>query len=149
MNKFVITRAADPRAGNLGDVVSMAPYSTLRILVVDDNLDQVHSLAFLLKDDGHEVDFAINATVAIEVARRMQPEVILLDIGLPDGSGLKVAPLLRLVPRLAEVRIIAVTGRVIAEEELRAAGFDDVLRKPVAYADLRGLLARKQRRSVG
>ena len=133
----------------MGNVVSMAPYSKLRILVVDDNLDQVHSLAFLLKDDGHDVDFAINATFAIEVARRMQPDLILLDIGLPDGSGLKVAPLLRLVPGLAQVRIIAVTGREIAHREMRAAGFDDVLQKPTAYADLRGLLAEAQSRTFG
>lgn len=113
----------------------------LRVLVVEDNLDQVHTLTYLLKGDGHQVDFAINATAAIDIARRTRPDVIFLDIGLPDGSGVKVIGLLRLLAHLEKTRIIAVTGRDIQNEGLRAAGFDAVLRKPVDYPVVRSALA--------
>src|SRR5206468_4263077 len=103
--------------GDLTPALKRAAINALRILVVDDNLDQVHTLAYLLKDDGHHVDFAINATVALDLARRIQPDVILLDIGLPDGDGLKVCALMRLSPSLKKARIIAITGRPIGDKE--------------------------------
>ncbi|HEX2565422.1 MAG TPA: response regulator [Burkholderiales bacterium] len=122
-------------------VATKAPQRALRILVVDDNLDQVHSLAYLLKDDGHRVDFAINATAALDLARRARPEVVLLDIGLPDANGLDVPALIRRIPDLQKVRIIAVTGRQIGEQEIRTAGFDGLLRKPVDYGELQSALS--------
>jgi len=114
----------------------------LSVLVVDDNLDQVHSLAYLLKDDGHHVDFAINATVALDLAKRLEPQVVLLDIGLPDAAGTRVVGLMRRMPQLAKgkARIIAITGRDTPDAELMAAGFDAVLRKPVLYPELEKLL---------
>ena len=63
----------------------------LRVLVVDDNLDTVHSMAMLVKMMGHEVQFAINGFAALEVAREFRPDVVLLDIGLPDFSGCEIA----------------------------------------------------------
>ena len=54
------------------------------MLVVDDDLDAVHSMVMLLKSMGHEVQFAINGFAAIEVARKFRPDLTLLDIGLPD-----------------------------------------------------------------
>src|SRR6266850_138241 len=54
-----------------------------RILIVEDNLDSVHALAFLLADIGHKVEYAINGYVGLEVARRFRPEFVLLDLGLP------------------------------------------------------------------
>src|SRR4030095_7785261 len=61
--------------------------ASLRVLVVEDNLDQVHTLAILLRLDGHQVDFAINGYVAIDVAERFKPDVVLLDLGLPGLDG--------------------------------------------------------------
>src|SRR5688500_2691201 len=58
-----------------------------RVLVVDDDLDFVHSMAMLLRAKGHEVSFAINATVALSVARSFRPDTVLLDIKLPNGDG--------------------------------------------------------------
>jgi len=58
-----------------------------RVLVVEDNLDSVHSMAMLIKTMGHEVRFAINGFAALELAREFRPDVILLDIGLPDFKG--------------------------------------------------------------
>jgi CheY-like chemotaxis protein len=58
-----------------------------KVLVVEDNLDSVHSMAVLIRSMGHEVQFAINGFAAIAVARNFRPEVILLDIGLPRFQG--------------------------------------------------------------
>ena len=104
-----------------------------RILVVDDNIDHVHSLVLLLRDMGHTVDYAINGIVALDVAKRYRPEVVLLDLGLPDGHGSNVARELRRDPQLREVRIVALTGRTDpADHQLAvAAGCDAVLMKPV------------------
>jgi CheY-like chemotaxis protein len=81
-----------------------------RVLVVEDNLDQMHTLAMLLRFEGHEVDFAINGYAAIDVAERFRPDVVLLDIGLPGLDGFEVCKWLKQHPGLARTRIIAVTG---------------------------------------
>jgi len=118
-----------------------APKQALHILVVDDNLDQVHSLAFLLSHAGHAVDYAVNATVAMDLAERLQPDVIVLDVALPDGSGLSLAGELRRMPGLEKTYLIAITGTEVAAEEALAAGFDKFLRKPVSYSTLEEILA--------
>jgi DNA-binding response OmpR family regulator len=54
------------------------------MLVVEDDLDTVHSMAMLVKMMGHECQFAINGLAALDIARRFQPHIVDLDIGLPD-----------------------------------------------------------------
>jgi len=58
-----------------------------RILVVDDNMDQVETMAFLLRDMGHTVRFALNGTSALREARGFVPEYVFVDLGLPDMDG--------------------------------------------------------------
>ena len=118
-----------------------APQKALHILIVDDNLDQVHSLAFLLSHAGHAVDYAINATVAMDLAQRLTPDVIVLDVALPDGSGLSIAGELRRTPGLEKTYLIAITGTPVTRAEALAAGFDEFLEKPVSFSMLEGLLA--------
>jgi CheY-like chemotaxis protein len=114
-----------------------------RVLVVDDNLDAVHSMAMLLKLLGHEVQFAINGFAAIDVARKFRPEIILLDIGLPDFQGDDIARQLKWEPGLERTRIIAVTGR--SDDEVRqraiAAGCEQFFVKPLDMPTLEALLA--------
>ena len=113
----------------------------LRVLVVDDNIDQVRTMAYLLRDQGHHVDYAINGIVALDVAQRWKPEVVLLDIRLPDTSGLEVARRLRRNPELKNVRIVGVSASPIARDEALAAGFDDLRMKPVDPRSLEELVA--------
>ena len=103
-----------------------------RVLVVEDNLDQVHTLAMLLRLDGHEVDFAINGYVAIDVAERFRPHVVLLDLGLPGLDGYDVCKWLKRHPGLEQTRVIAVTGygSEADRERARAAGCEHHLTKP-------------------
>ena len=113
-----------------------------RVLVVDDNLDYLRSLTLLLRTLGHEVDFAINATAAIPTARHFRPDVVLLDVGLPDGDGRLLAGPLRREPGLSNVRILCVTGR--AHEDPRRSlegGCDGHFVKPLDPAMLQSLLA--------
>src|SRR5688572_26129770 len=120
-----------------------APQPRRRVLVVDDDLDSVHSMALLLKMMGHEVQFAINGFAALDVARRFRPDVILLDINLPDFAGYDIARQLKWEPGLGKTRILAVTGRTDEDTKRRAveAGCESVLAKPVAAAALEELLA--------
>ena len=128
-------------------VVSLKPEASpkRRVLVVEDNLDSVHSMAMLIKMMGHEVQFAINGFSAIDVARKFRPQVILLDIGLPDFKGHVIAQQLKWDPGLEKVRIIAITGLPDGDElQQRAleAGCDEFYRKPLDPEKLEELLAK-------
>jgi len=105
-----------------------------RVLVVDDNLDHVRSLALLFHTMGHHVDYAINATAAVDMAVSMKPDVIFLDILLPDGHGATVCRELRRHSVLSRTRIFGVTasGQMLDHQLALDAGCNDVLRKPVS-----------------
>ena len=77
------------------------------ILVVDDNSDEVQSLALLLQADGHRVQLAHDGMQALEVARGLQSSVVLLDIGLPRMESYAVARALRRNTRLAAAVTVA------------------------------------------
>jgi CheY-like chemotaxis protein/anti-sigma regulatory factor (Ser/Thr protein kinase) len=114
-----------------------------RVLVVDDNLDAARSLALMLRLDGHEVEMSHNGIDALEVARKYRPEVVLLDIGLPETSGYELAARLRAMPGMGGVRLIALTGYGRSEDQQRAlaAGFDDHVVKPASLKALERILA--------
>lgn len=120
------------------------PQSKRRVLVVDDDLDTVHSMAMLLRVMGHEVQFAINGFAAIDVARRFRPEVILLDIGLPDFRGDEISRQLKFEPGLEQVRIIALTGHSDEETQRRVLqnGCEALYVKPLAPATLEEILTK-------
>ncbi len=114
-----------------------------RVLVVDDNLDAVHSMAMLIKMYGHEVQFAINALAAIDVARTFKPDVILLDVNLPDFNGDDIARQIRWEPGLEKTRMIAITGKGddAVRQRVLAAGCEAVYLKPLNPATLESILA--------
>ena len=114
-----------------------------RVLVVEDNLDSVHSMVQLIKMMGHEVQFAINGFAAIDFARRFKPDIVILDIGLPDFQGDEIARQLRFEPGLENVRMIAISGLPQEHLEQRAleAGCAEFYRKPIDPARLEQLLA--------
>jgi len=114
-----------------------------RILVVDDSIDSVRSLALLFQTMGHQVDYAINGTVAIELAAKMRPDFVFLDLLLPDGHGSRVCSEMRKRPELRNTRIFGVTAspRMIDHQLALDAGCDDVLRKPVTPETYERLIA--------
>ncbi len=125
------------------------------ILVVDDDLSGAESLVMLLEIAGHRVRFASNLAEAIEAARAVTPDVILLDIGMPGADGYEVARQLRELPGLDDATYVALTGFGRPEDFERSAqaGFFRHLVKPVDPPVLEAVLeqARMQRsaRSVG
>jgi CheY-like chemotaxis protein/anti-sigma regulatory factor (Ser/Thr protein kinase) len=120
--------------------------SGLRLLVVDDNPDVTASLELLLRILGNDVRTARDGAEALEAAEQFRPDVILLDLGLPERTGYEVAREIRRRPWGTRVTLIAVTGWGQAEERRlsREAGFDHHLVKPVVPGDLTRLLASLQ-----
>ncbi len=113
-----------------------------RILVADDNQDAAESLAMLLELGGHIVRTAHRGRTALSVAQTFRPDVVLLDIGMPDLSGYEVAQCLRQEPVAAQAHLIALTGLGQDADRLRAleAGFDHHFVKPVDTDQLLALI---------
>jgi len=113
-----------------------------RVLVVEDNLDSVHSMAMLVKMMGHQVQFAINGFAALDIARQFRPDVVLLDIGLPDFSGYEIIRQLKYEEALSHTRFIAISALPAEQHRQRAldAGFQDFCPKPVDPKVLESLL---------
>ena len=113
-----------------------------RVLVVDDNIDSADSIAMLLQVSGHDVRVAYSGPDALETAAEYQPDIVLLDIGLPGIDGYEVARRLRSHAQLERVKLIAVTGYGQEADRLHSqeAGFDYHLVKPVDAQKLQDLL---------
>ena len=113
------------------------------MLVVDDNVDSADVAALLLRMAGHEAQVAYSAATALEAAAAYQPNVVLLDIGLPEMNGYEVAARLRQHPQVGNAWLVAITGYGQDSDRQRsqAAGFDHHLVKPVEPQKLRELLA--------
>jgi len=125
------------------------PAGSLRVLVVDDNLDAAHTLNLFLSAAGHEVEIAYCAEDALEVAKVFSPQVCLLDIGLPDMDGNELARRLRRLPQTTASTLVAATGygRQQDRDAARQAGFDHYMVKPVNTVELSELLARVSARA--
>lgn len=116
--------------------------SCRRVLVVDDNRDIAHSFETLLGLWGHQVQTAPDGPAALKATRTFQPEIILLDIGLPGMDGYEVARHLR-AEYGQHIKIFALTGYGQEQDKKRAkeAGFDHHLTKPPPMETLKKLLA--------
>jgi signal transduction histidine kinase len=114
-----------------------------RILVADDNEAAAMAVSMLLQRDGHEILIVNDGASAVREAERFQPNIALLDIGMPHLSGYEVARQIRAAPWGLAMRLIAATGwgqekdKKLAEE----AGFDAHLTKPINFKDLLALIA--------
>ena len=114
-----------------------------RVLVIDDDIETAQTLFFVLLDLGHDAAYATDGRRALAAARKLQPEFIFLDIGLPDVDGRVVAKDLRRVPGCENSLIIAVTGLGDEHRErMLAAGCDAFYTKPLEPHLLEGLLRR-------
>jgi len=135
------TQAASVEARNGGRPV--AAHRGRRVLVVDDNIDHIESLCALLEMSGFEVASANDGRGAFEAIGSFRPQVMLLDIGLPDLDGYTIAKRIRQMPEGRDIVLIAVTGynRTDDRERSVAAGFNHHLVKPVDFEQLVALLA--------
>lgn len=117
--------------------------SKKRVLVVDDNRDSAISMGMMLKIMGYETQTAFDGEAAISAAEEFQPEVILLDIGMPKMNGYDACRHIRSRPWASETVIIAQTGWGQPEDRRRSeeAGFDHHVVKPLDPVLLQSLLA--------
>jgi CheY-like chemotaxis protein len=113
-----------------------------KVLLVEDNTDGVQTMVTLLHEIGHKVVFALNGKDALDLARRMHPDFILLDLGLPGMDGFEVCKRIKADPMLKAARVIAITAYGGEEYRARskAVGCEMHLVKPVSSSVLEELL---------
>ncbi|HEX7185049.1 MAG TPA: ATP-binding protein [Thermoanaerobaculia bacterium] len=128
--------------GRPAETGAFSPARPVRVLVVEDNIDAAESLATLLRIWGHEVHVVHDGLEALDAAREKQPEVVLLDIGLPGLDGYQVAQRLR-EEGLDGALLVAMTGYGQPEDRRRSreAGIHHHFVKPVEPFVLKSLLA--------
>ena len=109
-----------------------------RVLVVDDEPDALELIEYNLNGAGYQVFTAANGTKALEMARRHQPDVIVLDLMLPEVDGIEVCKTLRRNPETTEIPILMLTAK--ADEIDRVIGLevgaDDYVTKPFSPREL-------------
>lgn len=104
-----------------------------KILVVDDDPDILEFLSYNLKKDGYEVEEACNGKIALQVAEKFRPDLILLDVMMPEKDGIQTCQDLRKNPNMRDVFIIFLTARIEEYSEIAgfSAGADDYITKPI------------------
>jgi CheY-like chemotaxis protein/MinD-like ATPase involved in chromosome partitioning or flagellar assembly len=119
-----------------------------KILVVDDDVDTLRLVGSMLQRQGYETLSANNGALAISMAKNEKPDLIILDVMMPDMDGYQVTKELRMDPELAETPILMFTAKTQVDDKVAGydAGVDDYLTKPVHPAELaahiKSLLAR-------
>jgi CheY-like chemotaxis protein len=120
------------------------------ILVVDDNPSNLKLFTFLLTMPGYVVTTAGNAEEALDVLARITPDLIIMDLQLPDVDGLTLTRQLKVDPKMKGIPIVAVTASAMKgdEEKALAAGVDGYMSKPVEKRAFRAMVARYLQRDL-
>jgi two-component system cell cycle response regulator DivK len=113
------------------------------ILIVEDNTANMTLATFLLQSAGHTVLSATDAEAGLTLARSEQPDLILMDMQLPDMDGLEATALLKRDDATRAIPVIALTALAMKgdEERIRAAGCDGYIAKPMDYQDFLATVA--------
>jgi PAS domain S-box-containing protein len=140
---FTITLPLARRAIDAKPAPALRPAAKRRVLVVEDEDDSRECLKLLLETEGHEVVLSASGQAALAEVANFQPDIALVDVGLPDMDGYEVARRLRALPGGAELKLVALTGYGGEKNRRRAkqAGFDVHVTKPVSYEQLAQLFA--------
>lgn len=126
-----------------------------RVLLVEDSADVRYVLQLELEWLGYEVDAAPDAAKALEAAKRVRPDIIVSDLGMPEVDGCEFMRRVRSLPELVSIPAIALTGATLDRDIQRAlaSGFTTHLVKPVDPADLtrkiENLTSRRLQRKAG
>ena len=145
-SRFTLTLPLHERtaAGASPEPRDEVPVQRFRVLVVDDNVDNAATLAELMAASGNEVAVAHDGEAALTVFRGFNPDVVLLDIGLPKLDGYEVCRRVRAQRGGERLAILAMTGWGQAEDRRKSAavGFDAHLVKPIDFQRLNEAVAR-------
>jgi PAS domain S-box-containing protein len=139
--------AADPPASAAPVLASPA---SVKVLVVDDNIDAADSLAMLLRLQGHAARVALDGSAALNLAAADPPDVAFLDLGMPGMDGYELARRFREDPILRRVRLVALTGWGQEQDRRRTkeAGFDLHLVKPAEPEAIQHALSAPSHESI-
>jgi CheY-like chemotaxis protein len=143
----LVKRPTDVSAAETNDSFAAATAAgALKILIADDNADSARSWAEMLQLEGFETRAVYTGTDAVKLGAEFQPDVALLDIGMPQMNGYEVARHMRATPSGLRVLLIAVTGWGQAHDKQAAleAGFDAHLTKPVQLQQVLRLISERQ-----
>ncbi len=124
-----------PRStGSRSGAGARPPLPVRTVLIVEDNAFNLKLLDDLLQAAGYNTLKATDGEQALSMARQFRPDVILMDIGLPDISGIDVTLEIRASDDLKDIPVIAVTAYAAPEDEaaIRRAGCDDYIAKPIS-----------------
>ena len=148
---FTIRLPASPPPESAASATAPAPAPRTRVLVVEDQQDARESLRMLLELDDHEVETAATGPEGVAKFEAFRPDVVLVDIGLPQMDGYEVARTIRRAAHGASARLIALTGYGQNEDRRASldAGFDHHLTKPVDYDAVAQLLAQEAKARGG
>jgi DNA-binding response OmpR family regulator len=116
---------------------------SLRVLIVDDNRDVADALGLLVEELGNQVHVTYGGRQALDVATAFQPDLMLVDLVMPDINGYGLVTQFRQMPEFAQTKIVAVTGMKDEEHKILAtkAGCDSVLVKPASLTEIKAVLA--------
>ena len=111
---------------------------TKKILLVEDNIDLIHVLGLALELQGYDVIRTTDGNQALNMAASQLPDLVLLDITLPDMDGLEIARQIRQNPKINSIPILATTGRASLndQEKCLQSGCDDYISKPYTQRQL-------------
>jgi len=109
-----------------------------KVLIIDDDIDTLKLVGLMLERQGYEISVASNGTIGLNKAAEEKPELILLDVMMPDMDGYEVTRRLREDPALAHIPIIMFTAKTMVDDKVAGfeAGVDDYLTKPTHPAEL-------------
>jgi DNA-binding response OmpR family regulator len=141
-NRIQMRRAVATRGDPNAEASFEGSADLLRVLIVDDHRPAADTLAMLVGVWGHEVRCAYDGTTGLALTASYKPDVVLLDIMMPNMNGLEFAKHVRQQARLDDCFLVAVTGRTDESHRLRCeeAGIGTILIKPVAPSILKTLL---------
>ena len=130
------------RGATEGEPITMSE-KTFRVLIVDDHRDGADTLGLVVEEFGHQVHVTYGGRQALDVATAFRPDLMLIDLAMPDLDGCSLVRRFRQAPAFAQTRIVAITGHSDQGHKTLAmnAGFDTVLFKPVGLKDLETVLA--------
>jgi len=114
------------------------------ILLIEDNPNNIKLMVMLLEQQGYKVTVTVDAESGIEQAKSIMPDMILLDIQLPEMDGMEACKLIRQDPNFAYTPIIALTAFAMPgdKERILANGFDEYMAKPFNYREFLKLVER-------
>jgi len=121
--------------------------SSCRMLIVEDNIDLARTMVWTMELLGHHARMAHDSHTAIELARSFHPDIILLDIGIPDINGYEICRVMRKEPSLKDTIFIAHTGWSEKEHHQRSkeAGFDYHLVKPADIEEIKEIISSRNK----